>query len=336
MSQHGKVAAETWKQMLQHHQSNSETSEITSFNIEQTPVETSPSIRATSNDARSNYSIRFMQHRKHRPGIQPQAQLEGDIASVTGGVAARTTMDDSCLPTLLSPFPTRGSGGAFPPLKSRASLKRPPDLGWICTLAVEEQRPHTASMLVWRSRREGSSAPRRHKLGGPCSTVLPLSTGEAGRAISEAKAAGAHGRLLDLEEGRPDSGREKHGYPWVPTDQGPIGSCQVDPTCQKPRRPASGPGDLIHNPGDLGRPRKSSSRLRKTCRACGASFSPRSLLTNKRCIPLRSASVRTPHLFHHWDSQGSCQFGEQGDYKRSIYLHTLTTQTLTMIKLENN
>jgi hypothetical protein len=70
-------------------------------------------------------------------------------------------------------------------------------------------------------------------------------------------------------------GLERHGYPWVPTDQGPGGPCQVDPTCQKPRRPASGPRDLIHNPDDLGRSRTTSSRLRKTCRACGASFSPR-------------------------------------------------------------
>jgi hypothetical protein len=45
-----------------------------------------------------------------------------------------------------------------------------------------------------------------------------------------------------------DRGLERHGYPWVPTDQGPGGPCQVDPTCQKPHRPASGPGDLIHNP----------------------------------------------------------------------------------------
>jgi hypothetical protein len=51
-----------------------------------------------------------------------------------------------------------------------------------------------------------------------------------------------------------DRGLVRHGYPWVPTDQGPKGPCQVDPTCQKPRRPASGPEDLIHNPGDLGRP----------------------------------------------------------------------------------
>jgi hypothetical protein len=36
------------------------------------------------------------------------------------------------------------------------------------------------------------------------------------------------------------------------------------------------------------------------------------------------------------DSQGSCQSAEQGDYKRSIYLYTLATKTLTTIKLENN
>jgi hypothetical protein len=63
---------------------------------------------------------------------------------------------------------------------------------------------------------------------------------------------------------------------WVPmglTDQGPRGPCQVDPTCQKPCRPASGPGDLIHNPGDLGRPRTTLSRSQMTYQACGASLS---------------------------------------------------------------
>jgi hypothetical protein len=68
---------------------------------------------------------------------------------------------------------------------------------------------------------------------------------------------------------------ERHGYPWVPTDQGPGGPSQVDPTYQKSRRPASGPEDLIHNPDDLGRSRTTSSKLCKTCRAYGASFSPR-------------------------------------------------------------
>jgi hypothetical protein len=73
-----------------------------------------------------------------------------------------------------------------------------------------------------------------------------------------------------------DRGLERHGYPWVPTDQGPGGPCQVDPTCQKPHLPASEPEDLIHNPGDLGRPWATLSRSRETCRACGASLSPRS------------------------------------------------------------
>jgi hypothetical protein len=72
-----------------------------------------------------------------------------------------------------------------------------------------------------------------------------------------------------------DRGLERHGYPWVPTDQRLGCPYQVDPTCQKPRRPASGPRDLIHNPDDLGRPQATSSRLRNTYRACGASFSPR-------------------------------------------------------------
>jgi hypothetical protein len=67
----------------------------------------------------------------------------------------------------------------------------------------------------------------------------------------------------------------------------------------------------------------------------GLGREPPKLLTNKRRIPLRSASVRT-YTFSPWDSQGSCQSAEQGDYKRLIYLYTLATQTLTMIKQENN
>jgi hypothetical protein len=65
----------------------------------------------------------------------------------------------------------------------------------------------------------------------------------------------------------------RHGYPWVPTDQGPRGPCQVDPTCQKSCRLASGPRDLIHNPGDPGRSWATLSRSQKTCRACRARFS---------------------------------------------------------------
>jgi hypothetical protein len=69
-----------------------------------------------------------------------------------------------------------------------------------------------------------------------------------------------------------DQGLVRHGYPWVPTGQVPRGR-QVDPTCQKPCRPASGPRDLIHNPGDPGRPCTTLSRSQTTCQACGASFS---------------------------------------------------------------
>jgi hypothetical protein len=66
---------------------------------------------------------------------------------------------------------------------------------------------------------------------------------------------------------------DRHGYPWVPTDQGPRCPCQVDPTCQKPCQLASGPVDLIHNPGDPGRPRTTLSISQTTCQACGASLS---------------------------------------------------------------
>jgi hypothetical protein len=70
-----------------------------------------------------------------------------------------------------------------------------------------------------------------------------------------------------------DRGLLRHGYLRVPTDQGPGGPCQVDPTCQKFSRHASGPEDLIHSPSDLGRPRTTLSRSRATCQACGASVS---------------------------------------------------------------
>jgi hypothetical protein len=70
-----------------------------------------------------------------------------------------------------------------------------------------------------------------------------------------------------------DRGLVRHGYPWVLTDQGLRGLCQVDLTCQKTSRPTSGAGDLIRSPGDLGRPWATLSRSRATCRACGASLS---------------------------------------------------------------
>jgi hypothetical protein len=49
---------------------------------------------------------------------------------------------------------------------------------------------------------------------------------------------------------------------------------------------------------------------------------------------IRKCTDPTP--FSPRDSQGSYESAEQGYYKRSIYLYTLATQTLTMIKLENN
>jgi hypothetical protein len=54
-----------------------------------------------------------------------------------------------------------------------------------------------------------------------------------------------------------DRGLVRHGYPWVPTDQGPRGPCQMDPTCQKPCRLQVGPEALSTIPAtleDLGRP----------------------------------------------------------------------------------
>jgi hypothetical protein len=77
-------------------------------------------------------------------------------------------------------------------------------------------------------------------------------------------------------DGFRDTVSKRHGYPWVPTDQVPGGPYQVDLTCQKPHRPASGPGDLIRNPDDLGRPQATLSESWKTYLACGVSFSPRS------------------------------------------------------------
>jgi hypothetical protein len=62
-----------------------------------------------------------------------------------------------------------------------------------------------------------------------------------------------------------DRGLVRQWYPWVPTDQGPRGPWQVDPTCQKPCRPASGLGDLIHNPGDPRRPPTTLSGSQTTC-----------------------------------------------------------------------
>jgi hypothetical protein len=43
-----------------------------------------------------------------------------------------------------------------------------------------------------------------------------------------------------------------------------------------------------------------------------------------------------PTPFSPRDSLGSCQSAEQGDYKRLIYFYSLTTKTLSMIRLEND
>jgi hypothetical protein len=47
--------------------------------------------------------------------------------------------------------------------------------------------------------------------------------------------------------------------PVGPHRPGPRGPCQVELTYQKPHRPASGAGDLIRNPDDLGRLKKTLS-----------------------------------------------------------------------------
>jgi hypothetical protein len=59
------------------------------------------------------------------------------------------------------------------------------------------------------------------------------------------------------------------------------------------------------------------------------------------CLRIKDVSTYDPQAygptpFSPRDSQGSCQSTEQGDYKRLIYLYPLTTQTLTMVKLEND
>jgi hypothetical protein len=46
--------------------------------------------------------------------------------------------------------------------------------------------------------------------------------------------------------------------------------------------------------------------------------------------------VYGPTPFSPRDSQGSCQSAEQGDYKHLIYLYSLTTPALSMVKLEND
>jgi hypothetical protein len=62
---------------------------------------------------------------------------------------------------------------------------------------------------------------------------------------------------------------------------------------------------------------------------------------SKLCWRIKDISTYDPQAygptpFSPRDSQGSCQSAEQGDYKRSIYLYSVTTKTLTMIRLEND
>jgi hypothetical protein len=69
--------------------------------------------------------------------------------------------------------------------------------------------------------------------------------------------------------------------------------------------------------------------------------SPRLTSPLSPCWRIKDVSTYNPQAygptpFSPRDSQGSCQSAEQEDYKRLIYLYSLTTQTLTMIRLENN
>jgi hypothetical protein len=119
---------------------------------------------------------------------------EGDVASATGRVAARTMADGGCSPTSHPPSPARGSGGAFLLLRARAPLERPPrlrsngpaQLASSCdALVVKGVVPRVVAS-------SGGHARQRR----PCPW---------GRRVSVvAKAAGAHGRLLDLEQEKKD------------------------------------------------------------------------------------------------------------------------------------
>jgi hypothetical protein len=73
---------------------------------------------------------------------------------------------------------------------------------------------------------------------------------------------------------------------------------------------------------------------------CKLACSPATAPEKGACWRTKDVSTYDPQAyeptpFSPWDSQGFCQSAEQGDYKRLIYLYSLTTQTLTTIKLEN-
>jgi hypothetical protein len=74
---------------------------------------------------------------------------------------------------------------------------------------------------------------------------------------------------------------------------------------------------------------------------CKLACSPATAPEKGACWRIKDVSLYDPEAykptpFSPWDTQGSCQSAEQGDYKRLIYLYSLTTQTLTMIRLEND
>jgi hypothetical protein len=74
---------------------------------------------------------------------------------------------------------------------------------------------------------------------------------------------------------------------------------------------------------------------------CKLACSPATAPEKGACWRIKDVSTYDPQAygptpFSPWNSQGSCQSAEQGDYKRLIYLYSLTTQTLTMIRLEND
>jgi hypothetical protein len=161
---------------------------------------------------------------------------------------------------------------AWPPVGKRLDLpRRCLGIVWLCSgrgffwqlwRLVFTSSPWTYSPETWCS---PSFALRRIFFFGSLCTLHNLITTTSSLRFDVTLSLPLHLHV--------DRGLDRHGYPWVPTDQGPRGPCQVDPTCQKPTRPASGPNDLIHRPGDLRRLWTTSSWSRATCQACEASLS---------------------------------------------------------------
>jgi hypothetical protein len=89
-----------------------------------TPVETSQSIHATSNDAKWNISTRFMQHRKTQTrNPSTGATTEDGITLATGGTVARTMADGGNSP------PPSGNGRARPQPRGRRTAGIPSAAG---------------------------------------------------------------------------------------------------------------------------------------------------------------------------------------------------------------